>query len=358
MSLSADLLALAALLNPEHLQEWGEPDSPGKLCPRLRTTYSPRVTWRGFAPDPKELDKAPSQREWARLWDPPDPADLGSSLAPNLNRPARYGLQGMPSAGRRSVWRALALMEEHRQCLAFWTVTLGPSEIRALAEADALPRFQSRLRQLLSRLLRSKGLPPYVVGICEIHPKRSQAAGAPIPHWHVVFHGRKTRNHPWALTKATLDGVIGRALATAGVHGADLKAAGNVQPVRRSVRAYLATYLTKKAVDPRPWVGTAGEALIPRQWWFWSRETCALVVRHILPIAFDFLRWCHDHRDAIQARGLAQFRLLDLPDPRAPATWEVNWGECANVAQLLAAWQLDQWDADWQLSERIRQWQP
>jgi hypothetical protein len=358
VSLSADLLALAALLNPEHLQEWGDPDSPGKLCPRLRTTYSPRVTWRGFAPDPKELEKAPSQREWARLWAPPDPAELGSSLAPNPKRPTRYGLNGMTGPGRRSVWRALALLEERRPLLAFWTVTLGPREIRKMAEADAVATFQDRLRKELVRLLGLKGLRPEVVGVVEIQPRRARQTGFPVPHWHVVFVGRQSRYHRWALSKADLDGVIGRALATVGIHNPDLRAAGNVQQVKRSVRAYLATYMTKKAVDPSPYVATRLEAFLPRQWWFWSRELRTLVLAHILPLCFQFLNWVHCHREAIQARELAQFRLLDLPDPRAPATWEVNWGSCANVAQLVAAWQLDLWDADWATSERIRKWQP
>jgi hypothetical protein len=124
------------------------------------------------------------------------------------------------------------------------------------------------------------------------------------------------------------------------------------------VRAYLAVYMTKEHINPAPFVGGPWEALIPRQWWFWTKELRELVGRHILPLCFEFLNWVHCHRDAIQARGLAQFRLLDLPDPRAPNTWEINWGDCGNVAQLVAAWQLDRWDADWQLSERIRTWQP
>ena len=45
MGLSSDLLALGPALEPEEAQ-WGDPDVPTAwLCPRLRTTYSPRASW-------------------------------------------------------------------------------------------------------------------------------------------------------------------------------------------------------------------------------------------------------------------------------------------------------------------------
>lgn len=358
MSLSADLLALGEVIAPPEAQ-WGDPELPGAvLCPRLRTTYSPRVSWRGFAPDPAELEKAPDQREWARLWEPAEPDPLGSSLAPNPKRPPRYGLAGLPSAGRRQVWRSLALLEETRPLLAFWTVTLPPEAIEPLRAADSVALFQDRLRKELVRQLERAGLVPLVVGVVELQPKRSGRESRPLPHWHVVFQGRQNRSEPWRLSRQVLDGVIASALESAGACGCDLRAAGNVQPVRRSVRAYLACYMTKKAVDPSPWVGGVWEALLPRQWWFWSRPLRAWVLQHILPLAFELLAWVHEHREPIQSRGLAQFRLLDLPDPRAPATWEVNWLSCENVAELVQAWQQDQWDAEWERSARLASWQP
>lgn len=358
MSLSADLLALGEAIAPPEAQ-WGDPELPrAVLCPRLRTTYSPRVSWRGFAPAPAELEKAPDQREWARLWDPAEPDPLGSSLARNPKRPPRYGLAGMPSAGRRQVWRSLALLEEFRPLLSFWTVTLPPEAVQPLAAADAVPVFQDRLRKELERQLKLAGLVPLVVGVVEIQTERAGREGRPVPHWHLVFQGRRSRSDPWVLSRQVLDGVIAAALETAGVFGADVRAAGNVQQVKRSVRAYLATYMTKGCGDTAPWVGGPWEALLPRQWWFWTRPLRAWVLQHILPLAFELLAWVHEHREPIEARGLARFRLLELPDPRAPATWEVNWQSCENVAAIVQAWQLDQWDTQWERSSRLSRWQP
>lgn len=357
MSLSADLLALGEALAPPEAQ-WGDPELPKVwLCPRLRTTYSPRVSWQSHMPAAAEAH-APSMPEWARVWDPgPEARDLGLSLAPNPKRPPRYGLQGMPAAGRKSVWRALALLEEMRPLLSFWTVSLPTESLSALREADTLPAFQDRLRKELSRLLRAKGLPDLVVGVAELQPARTRAAGFPCPHWHIVFQGRKDRRSPWALSRADLDGVIAAALATAGVRAPALRSAGNVQQVRKSVRAYLAKYMTKGSGDCARWVGSSHEALIPRQWWFWTRRLRAWVLEHVLPVAFEFLAWVHQYREQLQARELARFRQLDLSDPRAPVTWEVNWQSCEHVAQLIYLWQLDSWDAQWERDSRLFLWQ-
>jgi hypothetical protein len=358
MGLSADLLALGPALEPEEAQ-WGDPEVPtAYLCPRLRTTYSPRaswVEWKGFGEQ-----KAPSMPEWARVWEPgPEAQALGLSLAPNSERPPRYGLNGLPAKGRKQVWRALALLEEMRPLLSFWTISLPTESLSALCRAGTLPAFQDRVRQELSRLLRRAGLPDLVVGVAELQPKRSRAEGRPCPHWHIVFQGRRTRGSGWALSREQLDGVIAAALASAGVHASDLRSAGNVQQVKRSVRAYLSKYMTKGSGDCARWVGSSHENLIPHQWWFWTRRLRAWVLEHVLPMAFPFLAWIHEYREQIAALGLAQYRVIELSDPRAPMTFEVNWMEPANVAQLLYLWQTDEWDAEWFRQSRLSlKWQP
>ena len=352
MGLSADLLALGPALEPEEAQ-WGDPELPtAQLCPRLRTTYSPRaswVEWKGFG-----AEKAPSMPEWARVWEPgPTAQALGLSLAPNSERPDRYGLKGLPAKGRKQVWRALALLEEMRPLLSFWTISLPTESLTALDREGTLPAFQDRVRQELSRLLRRAGLPDLVVGVAELQPRRSRVEGRPCPHWHIVFQGRRTRGSAWALSREQLDGVIAAALASAGVRAPDLRSAGNVQQVKRSVRAYLSKYMTKGSGDCAEWVGSSHENLIPRQWWFWTRRLRSWVLQHVFPIAFPFLAWVHLHRQELEELGLARWRLLDLPDPRAPLTYEINWLECANVGQIVYLWQTDSWDAEWHRQSRL-----
>jgi len=132
-----------------------------------------------------------------------------------------------------------------------------------------------------------------------------------------------------------------------------------VQQVKRSVRAYLSKYMTKGSGDCAEWVGSSHENLIPHQWWFWTRRLRSWVLQHVFPIAFPFLAWVHLHRQELEELGLARWRLLDLPDPRAPLTYEINLLECANVGQIVYLWQTDSWDAEWLRQSRLSlKWQP
>ncbi len=362
MSLSQHLQVLGAAVQPEELQH-GEVAPPRvELCPRLRSTYSPRLSWTD--PEGPGGARAGGTPAWARVWDyGPTAEALGLSLAPNSNRPSRYGLSGLPAAGRRQVWRALALLEEMRPLLSFWTVSLPTAALLDLNERDTWALFQDRVRKLLARKLRGAGLPDLVVGVVELQPRRSRATGIPCPHLHVVFQGRKSRGAHWALSPGDLDGVIAAGLATAGVAlpaGIDgeafLKSAGNVQQVRKSVQAYLSKYMTKGGNDTAPHVGGSAENLLPRQWWFWTRALRSWVLEHVFPVAFPFLCWVHARREELQELGLIRLRVLDLPDPRAPLTYEVNWLSTSHLAEVVGAWQDDQWDADWHRNFRLSRW--
>lgn len=361
MGLSSDLLALGEVLAPG-------PASPamGFLDPRLRTVYSPRASWPpppGWVDVETSRDLSPwsgcSAEPTAERGVEPKAEPLGSSIAPNSKRAPRHGLNGLPAAGRKQISRALALLEEMRPLLSFWTVTLPTESLNALCRAGTLPAFQDRVRKELARLLTRAGLPDLVVGVAELQPKRSRAEGRPCPHWHIVFQGRRTRGSAWALSREQLDGVIAAALASAGVRAHDLHSAGNVQQVKRSVRAYLSKYMTKGSGDCARWIGGAHEELIPRQWWFWTRSLRRWVLKHVFPLAFEFLAWIHEHRRELEEQGLLRWRVLPLSDLRAPVTLELNWLQTDNIARLVFLWQTDSWDAEWLRQSRLSlKWQP
>ena len=360
MGLGADLRVLGATL----VRQREDDLEMGAICPRLRTPYSPRASWKLFRA-PHEGYCGPRKHRWARVWDcGPPAAALGLSIAPNSKRPPRYGLNGLPPSGRKNVSRALALLEDDRRLLSFWTVSLPTEALIALGRADRWPVFQDRVRKELARLLQRRGLPVRLVGVAELQPRRSRATGIPCPHLHVVFQGRRSPTAPWALNPADLDGVIRAALTTAGVPvpaGIDgqafLKSAGNVQQVRKSVRAYLAKYMTKGGNDTAPHLGGEWESLLPRQWWFWSRPLRSWVLQHVFPLPYPFLAWVHDCRQELQELGLVRIRILDLPDPRAPVTLEINWLSTDRLAEVVAIWQEEEWDAEWWRQSRLTSWQ-
>jgi len=74
-------------------------------------------------------------------------------------------------------------------------------------------------------------------------------------------------------------------------------------------------------------------------------------------LAFPFLRWVHLHRQELQELELVRMRILDLPDPRAPLTFEVNWLDLEHLAEVVRIWQDDEWDADWHRNYRLFLWQ-
>jgi len=357
LSLSGDLRALGECLAPQGLAE-----AFGFVDPRLKTNYSPRASWPRFKEVREHCGTGRDYSPWFGPEGPQDPEALGSSIAPNSKRPPRYGLKGLPAAGRKQISRALALLEDQRRLLSFWTVTLPTAALLDLRRLGTWPQFQDRVRKELSRKLQAAGLLDLVVGVVELQPKRSHASGLPCPHLHVVFQGRRSTGSGWALSPSDLDAVILAALTTAGVPvpvgiegEAFLKSAGNVQQVKRSVRAYLSKYMTKGSGDTARWVGGAGQALIPRQWWFWTRPLRQWVLDHVLPLGYEFVAWVHEYRKELEALGLLRFRLLPLSDPAAPLTYEVSWLRCDLLAQVVYLWQTDVWDEEWHRSYRVSQ---
>jgi hypothetical protein len=260
----------------------------------------------------------------------------------------------MPSQARKSVSRGLAVLEENRRLLAFWTVTLTGDDLDAIALAGSLEVFQDRLRKELLRQLKRHGLPPTVVGVVELQGSRSKREGRPAPHFHVVFQGRRRRDKTWRLSKVVLDRVIVSALRSAGVAAETGGNRGNVQGVKKSVRAYLAKYLTKGSSDVGGFHGFWAHRLIPRQWWFMTGELLALVRRHCTRIDAGFIRFVHEERADLEVAGLLRVRKLDLQDPRARATWEVDWISCRHLAQVLAVWDEEKWQDEFEQRQRLR----
>jgi hypothetical protein len=236
------------------------------------------------------------------------------------------------------------VLQDNREGLAFWTVTLPDVTIRELITADLWPQFQSRLRDLLVRSLKKRGMPPRVVGVVELHPGRSMRDRLPLPHLHVVFQGRKGRGHAWVLRREDLDGLIRDAVRYVGLPAPDVKAAGNVQPVRRNCGAYLAKYCTKSRESA--WVDRVPGNL-PRVWWFWSRELRAQVLDLVLPVCWSFASWLH-RLPALELERLGAARVkLEIADPRAPSTWCVRFGSSDALRRATVLW--GAWEGSLQL---------
>jgi hypothetical protein len=185
----------------------------------------------------------------------------------------------------------------------------------------------------------------------ELHPERSKAEGRPCPHIHVAFVGRSHSRARWALSTADLDLIIVKALVAAQCFDLEVKAAGNVQPVKKSVGAYLSHYLKKGA-------GSVGVCLgpfrtVPRQWFFQSRQLLQLVRRLTIRLPLPFVSFLHERWQVISDAGWGQWQQVEIADPRAPAVFSIIWDSVAAVAEALAWWQEAVWDADWKLNSDL-----
>lgn len=316
------------------------------IPPTLLTYYCPSKEPAAPEPPPTAADDPFWRFQLGEADDngpPPNPDRLGSSSASNLKR---HGLQGLSQKGRREVRNTCCVLDQYRGCLAFWTVTLPDEALAAIRQNDTWSSFQHRIQSELRRRLRLRGLSGELVGVVEIHPKRSRAAGTPLPHLHVCFRGKKNRWHRWALDRWELDSIISAAAATAGAGRIDARAAGNVQMIKKSVRRYLTKYLTKEQTAPDVPIGEA--QLVPRQWWFRSGEALRAVRQQTFQAPWSLINFVHTNRRVLEAAGLVCWRKLDRLPPEAPPCYAIDWLGPDQLAAVLALWQEWQWDVAWQ----------
>jgi len=268
----------------------------------------------------------------------PDPLGLSEAQSPQ-NAPRRHGLNGLSRNGARQIQRAAAVLQDELGRLSFWTVTLPDETIRAMVAADLWPAFQTRVRDLLVRALKNRGMPARVVGVVELHPSRSMRERVPLPHLHVIFHGSRRKWGGWVLEPADLDRIIRDAVRYVGLPAPDVRSAGNIQPVRRNCGAYLAKYMTKSRQSN--WLKQVPGNL-PRVWWFWSAELRAQVLDLVLPVCWSFASWLHRlPEDRLEGIGAARVR-LEIPDSRAPATWCVRFSSDSSLWRAQKLWAADE----------------
>jgi hypothetical protein len=238
----------------------------------------------------------------------------------------RNGLQGLTAAGRREVERVGAGMEERRACCGMWTISLPDEVLRGIRELDTWPAFQSSIRRRLARALREAGVPALLVGVVEIHPKRSRREGQELPHIHILFRGKAHRWQAWALPPERFDLMIRWAIWDADVLYLGRLTGSKVEPVKKSVARYLCSYLKKSS----RFGGSDGEdwpdpRLIPRQWWFRSAEAKQLVQDLSAQLPPEFLSFLVDRRLTNSRGQLYHAWQAPIPDARAPSCWLIQF---------------------------------
>ena len=217
-------------------------------------------------------------------------AALGLSKRANSQNKARYGISGISAQGRRFLKDSLLLMDDFRERLCMWTISLPDEDFRDMAGAPVWPLFQRRCLDLLLRELRDHGDEALAVGAVEIGALRTGRTKRPMPHIHIVTTGwgRRKNDGSWLCCPKLMDQIVAKAAQYAGLKSRLRLAASNVSAVRKSCHSYMSKYLTKDVSPGEMDLSGGWDELIPRQWWQASQEARDLVqgVLFRLPVGF------------------------------------------------------------------------
>lgn len=244
----------------------------------------------------------------------------------------RRGLEGLTRRGGRFIEDFCALIRQDKFCYGMWTVTL-PHEVAI--HLDSIPdgaqrfgdvirrRFGEALRRACRRESDRRGIPvpdhwAYVV--------EAQKAGR--PHWHFVFRCKARRGTGWLLGKGQLDRLIRNAFRVVTGTTYPVKAAGNVQALRKTPGHYLSGYLRKGehsngavAVEAGGW----SLWLVPHQWWGCSRSALLFVRGHTWQLPRVAVNWLSREWPQLVAAGVIDAKLWEPEAPGAPAIVCGRW---------------------------------
>lgn len=205
-------------------------------------------------------------------------------------------------------------MEDFRERLALWTVTLPDEDYERMVGTDIWPRFQRRLTDLLTRYLTALGDEALVLAVVEIGHVRTRRTSRPMPHIHIACSGWG-RKHPeggYVLSPARMDRLVADAALYAGLPGSSRLAASNIQGIKKSVRNYLSKYLTKGSPKEDMNLENGWEDLVPHQWWNRSANATALVGRHLFRLPPAFAAFIVQRRRQLEAMSLGRGGVIEV----------------------------------------------
>ena len=240
-------------------------------------------------------------------------APLGLSKRLVSQNRARPGISGISDEGRKFLKDSLLLMDDFRERLCFWTITLPNGDYEEMAATRKWPMFQRRCLDLLLRYLRENGDEALAVGAVEIGALRLRKTKRPMPHIHVVTTGwgRRRPDGRWLCSPQVMDQIIAKAAQYAGLERRLRLAASNVAPVRTSCHNYVSKYLTKDPPPDQMDLSDGWDELVPRRWWQASEGARALVKGHVFKLPTGFAAFlvhrqtCLENARLLHARTVA-----------------------------------------------------
>jgi hypothetical protein len=201
-------------------------------------------------------------------------SDVINSHKPETPTKRKNGLNGLTSYGAKMVRNGCFLMEQKlgKEDCFMWTLTVPPLGRRARAElARNWGRLTNRLLQWLSRELRRKGRVPAVIGVVEIQTARLEKTRQGYLHLHLICPGHANNGGRFAVDADSLRAWWKEAIERYSGTVLHVSPRVQVEPVRKSVEAYMGKYLSKGSTgELEAFIEDLGEESVPGQWWFAS----------------------------------------------------------------------------------------
>lgn len=176
---------------------------------------------------------------------------------------AKRGSQGIGNRARRFIRNACFLLEKedsnnsrinrgHRQKaygLAFLTLTLPTLDAISLRQINSnWSLIANQILREISRKLASVGLGKKVLQVSELQEKRSAKARQEYFHLHIILRTKKKGDSNYRLSPKDFREIWKRVICRFAPRAtsADFRASENIQPIKKSVCAYLSKYLSKQ----------------------------------------------------------------------------------------------------------------
>ena len=201
---------------------------------------------------------------------------MGLSMPVNSHKPPQPSetreLSGHPQTtySKRMVRNAIAKLErEHgkeNMALTTYTVPDFPSpDMEAFRKGIA--EVTRQLKQSIERDQVRAGIKPEVVYIVEIHEERYYRTGEIVPHIHVAFQSRKSRRHPYAISKERNTEIWNRAVSNVLGRRVEMPSGARIEQVKKSLENYLGMYMSKGVKMAHHAIDNGKRQFLPKRWW-------------------------------------------------------------------------------------------
>jgi hypothetical protein len=184
---------------------------------------------------------------------------------------------------RNVVARMERLHGKHNLAFATYTLPDLPEADMAHLRAN-WGDVAKALTKAIGRDLERAGIRPEWVYITEIQDERRKKTGVIAPHFHVVFQSRKSRYHPYAISKERNTELWNRVLSNALGRAIEAPFGANIQTIKKSAERYMSKYMSKGGNLAQKLIDKGQGNELPKQWWgasyslrTWVKENCRLI---------------------------------------------------------------------------------